>query len=63
MIIEPKVTDLLKIVNNRFELVLATSKRARKIAEGEKPLTETKEKSAVTIAANEIAEGKVKIEC
>ena len=63
MIIEPKVTDLLKIVNNRFELVLATSKRARKIAEGEKPLTEIKEKSAVTIAANEIAEGKVKIEC
>ena len=63
MIIEPKVTELLKIVNNRFELVLATSKRARKIAEGEKPLINSKEKSAVTLAANEIAEGKVKIEC
>ena len=63
MIIEPKVTDLLKIANNRFELVIATSKRARKIAEGEKALTNVKERSTVTLAANEIAEGKVKIEC
>ena len=63
MIIEPKVTELLKIADNRFELVLATSKRARKLAEGEKCLTDVKEKSTVTLAANEIAEGKVKIEC
>ena len=63
MIIEPKVTDLLKIADNRFELVLATSKRARKLSEGETPLTKVKEKSTVTLAANEIAEGKVKIDC
>lgn len=63
MIIKPTVTDLLKIADNRFELVIATSKRARKIAEGEKTLTKVKERSTVTLAANEIAEGKVKIEC
>lgn len=63
MIIKPTVTDLLKIADNRFELVIATSKRARKIAEGEKVLTRVKERSTVTLAANEIAEGKVKIEC
>ena len=63
MIIKPTVTDLLTIANNRFELVLATSKRARKIAEGENPLTSVKERSTVTLAANEIIEGKVKIKC
>lgn len=63
MIIKPTVTDLLKIADNRFELVIAIAKRARKLAEGEKTLTNVKERSAVTLAANEIAEGKVKIEC
>ena len=39
MIIKPTVTDLLKIVNNRFELVIMTSRRARQIASGALPLT------------------------
>ena len=59
MIINPTVTDLLKVVNNRYELVIATSKRARQISSGKTPLTKVKEKSVVTLAANEIAEGKV----
>ncbi len=59
MIIKPTVTDLLKIYDNRFELVIITSKRARQIASGSVPLTKVDEKSAVTLAANEIAEGKV----
>ena len=63
MIIKPTVTDLLKIANNRIELVIATAKRARKLAEGEKCLSNVKERSTVTLAANEIAEGKVKIVC
>ncbi len=61
MIINPTVTDLLKIVDNRYELVIATSKRARQIASGSKPLTNVDEESPVTLAANEIVEGKVKI--
>lgn len=62
MIVKPTVTELLKIIkSNRYELVIATSKRARQIAEGAEPKVEIKDKSPVTIAANEIAEGKVKI--
>ena len=61
MMVKPSVTELLKKANNRYELVIATSKRARQISNGDKPLTDVKEESAVTLAANEIAEGKVNI--
>ena len=59
MMVLPTVTDLLEVVDNRFRLVIVTSKRARQIAEGSTVLTEIKEKSPATLAANEIAEGKV----
>lgn len=62
MIVKPTVTELLKKTKNRYELVIATSKRARQIAMGDKPLTKVKEESPVTLAANEIAEGKVVVE-
>lgn len=61
MMVKPSVTDLLKKANNRYELVIATSKRARQISNGDAPLTDVKEESSVTLAANEIAEGKVTI--
>lgn len=61
MMVEPTVNNLLEKVDNRFRLVIVTSKRARQIAEGSKPLTEVDEKSPVTLAANEISEGKVTV--
>jgi DNA-directed RNA polymerase subunit omega len=61
MMVKPSVTELLKKANNRYELVIATSKRARQIANGDPARTDVKEESPVTLAANEIAEGKVKI--
>lgn len=61
MIVRPTVTELLKKATNRYELVIATSKRARQISMGDEPLTKVKEDSSVTLAANEIAEGKVEI--
>lgn len=61
MMVKPSVTELLQTVENRYLLVIATSKRARQIANGAPILTKAKEESAVTLAANEIAEGKVKI--
>lgn len=61
MMVKPSVTDLLKLVDNRFELVIATAKRARQISAGSEILTRKRERSSVTLAANEIAEGKVKI--
>ena len=61
MMIKPSVAELLEKVDNRYELVIATSKRARQIAEGAEVKTKVKEESPVTLAANEIAEGKVEI--
>ena len=61
MMVKPTVATLLKRANNRYELVIATSKRARQIAAGATPFVNIEEKSPVTIAANEIAEGKVNI--
>lgn len=61
MIVKPTVTELLKKAKNRYELVIATSRRARQIAMGDEPLTKVKEESPVTLAENEIAEGKVTI--
>ena len=61
MMVKPTVQELLTKAKNRYELVIATSKRARQIAMGDEPLTKVKEESPVTLAANEIAEGEVEI--
>mgnify|MGYP001119027488 CR=1 FL=1 len=63
MIVEPSVTELLNLVEDRYELVIMTSRRARQIAEGADKLVDASEKSVVTVAAKEIAEGKVKKVC
>ena len=63
MMVKPTTAELLqKTEENKFKLVIATAKRARQIASGSERLTDVNEESAVTIAANEIAEGKVTIE-
>ena len=61
MMVQPAVTELLKKVDDedRYQLVIMTSRRARQISKGSKVLTDVKEESAVTLAANEIDEGKV----
>ena len=62
MMVKPTVTELLKkIDDNRYSLVIMTSKRARQIAEGATVLTKENDRSVVTLAADEIAEGKVKV--
>jgi DNA-directed RNA polymerase subunit omega len=61
MMVKPTVTELLTKAKNRYELVIATSKRARQIASGADVKTNVKEESAVTLAANEISEGKIEI--
>ena len=62
MMVKPSVTELLTKADNRYELVIATARRARQIAMGDKAMTNVKEESPVTLAANEIAEGKVTVE-
>lgn len=61
MIVKPTVKELLNHAENRFALVIATSRRARQIASGDKKLTHVDAESPVTLAANEINEGKVQI--
>ena len=61
MMVRPSVTELLTKVNNRFELVVMTAKRARQLSKGDRPLTNKQEESTVTLAADEIAEGQVTI--
>lgn len=61
MMVKPTVNELLEKIDDRYQLVIVTSKRARQLAEGAEPLTDKKEPSVVTLAAQEIAEGKVQI--
>jgi len=61
MMVKPSVTDLLKLVDNRYSLVIATAKRARQIESGSIVLTAKEDKVSVTVAVNEIAEGKVRV--
>ena len=61
MMVKPSVSELLKKADNRYQLVIATARGARQIAAGAEVKTDVKEESPVTLAANEIAEGKVEI--
>ena len=62
MMVKPTVNELLEKIDDRYKLVILTSKRARQLSEGATPLTDKKEECMVTLAAQEIAEGKVVIE-
>lgn len=54
------VEDCLENVDNRFELVMVASKRARQIAnEGKDPLVPIENDKATVLALREIAEGLV----
>lgn len=66
MMIEPSITQLDKSVDSRYTLVIMTAKRARMIgkaqhdAEAEKTEKQNvRTEKPVTIAVNEIAQGKV----
>ncbi len=60
MIVKPTVSDLLEEVgDNRYSLVIMTAKRARQIASGSPVKVKSNDSSVVTLAAEEIAEGKV----
>jgi DNA-directed RNA polymerase subunit omega len=59
MMIEPSISNLLKKVDCRYTLVVATAKRARQLSEGANKLTKCDSEKAVTIATNEISEDKI----
>ena len=54
------VEDCLEKIPNRFELVLLSSKRAKQLLKGARPLVETDNKDIVT-SLREIAAGQVRM--
>jgi DNA-directed RNA polymerase subunit omega len=53
------VEDCLEVVNNRFELVLMATKRARQLANGAEPMVEAENDKPTVMALREIAERRV----
>jgi len=53
------VEDCLNRIDNRFEMVLTATKRARQIANGADPLVEEENDKPTVIALREIADGLV----
>ncbi len=51
------VEDCLDKINNRFELVLTATKRARQIANGAEPMVEEENDKPTVLALREIAAG------
>lgn len=71
--LHPSYTDLMRVVNSeveegeqpvvnsRYSIVLATSKRARQIIGGEEAMVESCGKKPLSIAVEELNDSKVKI--
>jgi len=53
------VEDCLNRIDNRFEMVLTATKRARQISHGAEPLVEEENDKPTVIALREIADGLV----
>jgi len=72
--IHPSYSDLMKVVNSevepgeakvvnsRYSIVMATSKRARQLVEGAEPFVDDVEgKKPLSIAVDELNQGQIKI--
>ena len=71
--LHPSYSDLMKVVNSevepgeapvvnsRYSIVMATSKRARHIIAGDDPLVNVKDSKPLSIAVEELNQGKIKI--
>ena len=60
--INPSIVDLLHKVDNRYSLVIVTSKRARQIIDGAEKLTDTKSNKSLTLAINEVNDNQITYE-
>lgn len=74
MMIHPSYSELMEVINkdkdpdevpvvsSRYSVVLATSKRARQLIDGEEPLVRAaNDIKPLSVAVQEVYEGKVKI--
>lgn len=60
--INPSIISMLKNVDNRYTLIVMTSKRARQLIDGAKPIIDIDSSKPVTIAINEIYQEKISYE-
>jgi DNA-directed RNA polymerase subunit omega len=61
-VIRPSLEELLEQVDTKYALVLVAAKRARHLKEGVLPLVDIDSTNPVSIALEEIATGRVRIE-
>lgn len=71
--LHPSYSDLMKVVNSeveegeapvvnsRYSIVMATSKRARQLIDGDEALASAKSNKPLSIAVEELNQGKIKI--
>ncbi len=71
--LHPSYTDLMEVVNSdvepgehpvvqsRYSIVLATAKRARELVAGQEPLVYSRSNKQLSVAIDELYQGKVKI--
>lgn len=59
--INPSIVKLLNKVDNRYSLVVATSRRARQIIDGFEPSVDKKDRKPLTIAIDEVNEGNIEV--
>ncbi len=71
--LHPSYSDLMKvvnseveqgeapIVNSRYSIVMATSRRARQIIGGDTAMVESRDRKPLSVAVEELNQGKIKI--
>lgn len=60
--INPSLDTLVNQVDSKYTLVVLAAKRAREIMDGQQPLVESKSNKPVTVALEEVAQGKITYE-
>jgi DNA-directed RNA polymerase subunit omega len=60
--IRPPLESLLDKIENKYALVVSVSKRARVLKEGQLPMVDVASSNPVTVALEEIAAGKIRID-
>jgi DNA-directed RNA polymerase subunit omega len=62
MMIRPPLESLLEKIENKYALVVAVAKRARVLKEGQLPMVDVASSNPVTVALEEIAAGKIRVD-
>lgn len=57
--IYPELKTLMERVDSRYSLVVQVAKRARQLVAGDEPLVDMDSSKSVTVAIQEVAEGKI----